>query len=72
MLAFVVARIALFIMKRNSRLIEGVIKDRSELPLLFLKSIKKRKEKKKNRIQGVLTLTAPQGTATPIYYICSL
>lgn len=70
MLAFVVARIALFIMKRNSRLIEGVIKDRSELPLLFLKSIKK--EKKKNRIQGVLTLTAPQGTATPIYYICSL
>lgn len=71
MLAFVVARIALFIMKRNSRLIEGVLKDRSELPLLFLKSIKKRKEKK-NRIQGVLTLTAPQGTATPIYYICSL
>lgn len=46
MLAFVVARIALFIMKRNSRLIEGVLKDRSELPLLFLKSIKKRKEKK--------------------------
>lgn len=47
MLAFVVARIALFIMKRNSRLIEGVIKDRSELPLLFLKSIKKEKKKKK-------------------------
>lgn len=45
-LAFVVARIALFIMKRNSRLIEGVIKDRSELPLLFLKSIKKKKRKK--------------------------
>lgn len=46
MLAFVVARFALFIMKRNSRLIEGVLKDRSELPLLFLKAIKKEKKKK--------------------------